>query len=94
VAAFSRWPTRAAADAYLEAKRELYRRFTPDQNIGDLLELAGLDVKLRPPIETFLDRAPALYVKAEQAPPEAELRARIRKLADEVLGPFPNAEHG
>jgi hypothetical protein len=31
VAAFSRWPTRASATAYLEAKRELYRRFTPDQ---------------------------------------------------------------
>jgi hypothetical protein len=94
VAAFSRWPTRASADAYLEAKRELYRRFTPDQNIGDLLELAGLDVKLRPPVETFLDRAPLLYEKAEQAPPEAEIRARVQKLADEVLGPFPAAEHG
>jgi hypothetical protein len=94
VAAFSRWPTRAASEAYLEAKRELYRRFTPDQNIGDLLELAGLDVKLRPPVEAFLDRAPTLYLAATEPRPEAEIRARIRKLADEVLGPFPAPEHG
>jgi len=94
VAAFSRWPTRAAGTAYLEAKRELYRRFTPDQNIGDLLELDGLDVKLRPPIERYLDRAPLLYVSAAEAPPEAEMRARIRALADEELGPFTGPEHG
>jgi hypothetical protein len=94
VAAFSRWPTRASATAYLEAKRELYRRFTPDQSIGDLLELDGLDVKLRPPVEEFLDRAPALYVTASEAPPEMEIRARIQHLAGEILGPFPAPEHG
>jgi len=96
VAAFSRWPTRAAATAYLEAKRELYRRFTPDQSIGDLLELDGLDVKLRPPIERFLERAPLLYVKTAEAPPELEIRARIQKLADDELGPFaaPPERHG
>jgi hypothetical protein len=94
VAAFSRWSTRAAATAYLEAKRELYRRFTPDQSIGDLLELDGLDVKLRPPVERFLDRAPLLYASATEAPPDAEIRARIQRLALEVLGPFPSPEHG
>ena len=95
VAAFSRWPTRAAASAYLEAKRELYRRFTPDQNIGDLLELDGLDVKLRPSVEEFLDRAPALYLTAPEPPPEVEMRARIQKLADDVLGPYRDSpEHG
>lgn len=93
VAAFSRWPTRSAGEAYLEAKRELYRRFTPDQNIGDLLELAGLDVKLRPPIETFLDRAPVLYARAPEPPPEGAVRARIRALADEILGTCPAPEH-
>jgi hypothetical protein len=94
VAAFSRWPTRASATAYLEAKRELYRRFTPDQRIGDLLELDGLDVNLRPPIAELLDRAPLLYVSASEEPPEAEIRARIQGLANEVLGPFPVPEHG
>jgi hypothetical protein len=94
VAAFSRWPTRASGTAYLEAKRELYRRFTPDQSIGDLLELDGLDVKLRPPIAELLDRAPLLYVKATEAPGEAEIRARIQQLAAEVLGPFPPSPHG
>jgi hypothetical protein len=41
-----------------------------------------------------LDRAPALYVATADAPPQAEIRARIRKLADEVLGPFAAPEHG
>jgi hypothetical protein len=94
VAAFSRWPARAAGTAYLEAKRELYRRFTPDQNIGDLLELDGLDVKLRPPIERFLDRAPLLYASASDAPADETIRARIRALAHEELGPFSGPEHG
>jgi hypothetical protein len=94
VAAFSRWPTRAAGTAYLEAKRELYRRFTPDQSIGDLLELDGLDVKLRPPVQRFLDRAPLLFVSASEAPSDGEIRRSIRELANQELGPFPAPEHG
>ena len=89
VAAFSVWPTRAAAEAYLAAKRELYRRFTPDQNIGNLLDLKQYDVNLRPPVAEFLERAPRLYARASTEPPEAELRATISALADEVLGPLP-----
>lgn len=89
VAAFSVWPNRACAEAYLEAKRELYERFTPDQNIGNLLELDRYDVKLRPPVAEFLQRAPELYLTAPTEPPEAELRARVRALAAEVLGPEP-----
>jgi hypothetical protein len=94
VTAFARWDTRAAADAYLEAKRELYRRFTPDQNIGDLLELVGLDVRMRPPVETFLERAPALYASSAAPPGEPEIRAKVQGLADELLGPYPRSEHG
>lgn len=91
VAAFSIWPTRPMAEAYLEAKRELYRRFTDDQNIGNLLELKGYDVKLRPPVAEFLARAPELYPGVSAMPPEAEMRARVRSLADGVFGPFPGA---
>jgi hypothetical protein len=87
VAAFSVWPNRACAEAYLEAKRELYRRFTPEQNIGNLLELDRYDVTLRPPVAEFLQRAPELYLDARADPPEAELRARVSALAVEVLGP-------
>lgn len=87
VAAFAVWPNRACADAYLEAKRELYVRFTPEQNIGNLLELDRYDVKLRPAVAEFLQRAPELYLTAQAEPPEAELRERVRALAVEVLGP-------
>ena len=91
VAAFSVWPTRAAAESYLEAKRELYRRFTPEQEIGNLLELDHYDVKLRPSVAEFLERAPGLYATAGGEPPDAELRGRVRALADQVLGPYPDA---
>lgn len=87
VAAFSVWPNRACAEAYLEAKRELYRRFTPEQNIGNLLELDRYDVRLRPTVAEFLQRAPELYLEARGEPPEAELCARVAALAAEVLGP-------
>jgi hypothetical protein len=88
VAAFSVWPTRPAAEAYLEAKRELYRRFTPDQHIGNLLELDRYDVKLRPRVAEFLERAPKLYTSVKVAPPDEEMRAQVRHLANCLLGPF------
>lgn len=91
VAAFSVWPTRAAAESYLEAKRELYRRFTPEQEIGNLLELDHYDVKLRPSVAEFLARAPKLYEAFGGDPPAAEMRGRVRALADQVLGPYPDA---
>jgi hypothetical protein len=77
------------AEAYLEAKRELYRRFTDDQNIGNLLELRHYEVALRPPVAAFLERAPHLYDGVNGLPPEAEMRARVRALADSIFGPFP-----
>jgi hypothetical protein len=94
VAAFSVWPTRASAEAYLEAKRELYRRFTREQNIGNLLVLDQYDVKLRAPVAEFLERAPRLFATTRVEPPEAELRASIRALADQVLGTLPSGFAG
>jgi hypothetical protein len=89
VAAFSVWPTRPMAEAYIAAKREIFRRFTDDQKIGNLLELKTYDVKLRPPVAEFLERAPKLFAGVTGMPPEAEMRAAVRVLADRVFGAFP-----
>jgi hypothetical protein len=91
VAVFSRWPTRAAAAGYFAAKAELHRRFTPDQKVGNLMVLDGQDVALRPEVEAFLDRATALYPAArrEEVPPAEEVEDRVRRLADELFGPWP-----
>jgi hypothetical protein len=89
VAAFSVWPAQAMAEGYLEAKRELYRRFTDDQNIGNLLELDRYEVTLRPPVADFLDAAPKLFATAPSVPPEAETRAAVRALATRIFGAFP-----
>ncbi len=91
VAVFSRWPSRGAAAGYFAAKRELHRRFTADQKIGNLMILDGVDVRLRPEVEAFLERATRLGAGAAPAaePPADELRARVEALAVELLGPFP-----
>lgn len=89
VAAFAVWPLRAMAEAYIEAKRELYRRFTDEQNIGNLLELDRYDVTLRAPVARFLDESPKLFASARGRPSEAELRGAVRTLADRIFGVFP-----
>jgi hypothetical protein len=94
VAVFSTWGNRAAALAHFEAKRELHRRFTMDQRLGNLLALDGMEMVIRPPVEAFLQRAPGLYPgrhTPDVPPPVEEVRAKVRALADEVLGPFPDA---
>ncbi len=90
VAAFSIWPTRPMAESYIEAKRELYRRFTDDQEIGNLLELRHYDVEVRPPVAEFLERAPRLYEGIEVMPPAEEMREKVRSLAQALFGPFPD----
>jgi hypothetical protein len=92
VAGFAVWPKRAMAEAYLEAKRELYRRFTVDQNIGNLLELDRYEVTLRPPVAEFLDGAPKLFATAQGMPPEAEMRTAVRALAERIFGVFQGDE--
>ncbi|MBC8026405.1 MAG: hypothetical protein H7Y89_10460 [Steroidobacteraceae bacterium] len=47
--------TRAQIEAYFERKRELHRRFTADQRLGNVLDWRGLTLKLRPRVREFLD---------------------------------------
>jgi hypothetical protein len=58
----------------LERRRELHRRFTADQRLGNVLEWNGVRAAFRPSIRAYLD-AP---VGIEDA----------RTLADRMLGPF------
>jgi hypothetical protein len=47
--------TRAQIDAYFERKRELHRRFTPDQRLGNAFEWGVFGLRLRPKVRQFLD---------------------------------------
>lgn len=93
VAVLGLWKNRAGAMAHFEAKRELHRRFTVDQRLGNLLALDGMELVIRPEVEAFLNAAPTLYAQAARGdvPPADEVRQKVRALADEILGPFAEA---
>ncbi len=94
VGALGQFSTRTAAWLYFEAKRELHRRFTMDQRLGFLLTLDGNGrVDVRPEITAYTIRASHLF-DDQHPPPEPSdprLGEAVRRLADEVFGPFPDA---
>ena len=67
-------------EAYFAAKRELHRRFTDDQKIGNIWSWSWRGLQLRPQVAAFLD-ASSLW------PHEA-----AADLADEWLGTFVQAD--
>jgi hypothetical protein len=92
VGALGQFPTRTAAWAYFEAKREVHRRFTIDQRMGFLLSLDGNGrINVRPEISSFAFRASSLF-DDDPNPPEPgdpRIQAAVRKLAADAFGPFP-----
>jgi hypothetical protein len=62
--------------AYFAAKRELHRRFTADQKLGNLFSWSWRGLKLRPQIAAFLE---ASRVRRNEP---------VAAIADELLGPF------
>jgi hypothetical protein len=91
VGALGQFPTRTSAWLYFEAKREIHRRFTPDQRLGFVLTLGkNGQVDVRPEITSFTIRASHLF-DDQESPPEPgdpRLTAAVRKLAAEAFGPF------
>lgn len=92
VGALGQFPTRTAAWAYFEAKRELHRRFTADQRIGYMLSVDKQGrIDVRPEITAFTINASHLF-DAEKVPPEPgdpRITEAVRKLAADTFGPFP-----
>lgn len=92
VGALGQFPTRTAAWAYFEAKRELHRRFTTDQRLGYLVTIDGYGrIGVRKEITDFAIGASHLF-DAEATPPEPHdprIRAAVQKLAADTFGPFP-----
>jgi hypothetical protein len=93
VGALGQFPSRAAAYAYFEAKREIHRRFTPDQRLGFVFTLHGTGkVDMRPEISNFAVKAIHLFdatdAKDLPAPGDPRIRAAVRALATNMFGPF------
>jgi hypothetical protein len=76
VALISRRLTAREVEAYFAAKRELHRRFTDDQKIGNIWSWSWRGLQLRPQVEAFLE-ASSLWPHETAA-----------ELADEWLGNF------
>lgn len=91
VALISRWHSRRQIHAYFAAKRELHRRFTADQPVGNVLGYSPWrGLRLRPAVQGFLaavDAAAAGWPEAD-APDRAALGARVAALARRHLGDF------
>jgi hypothetical protein len=91
VGALGQFPTRTAAWAYFEGKRELFRRFTMDQRLGFLVSVDGNGkIEVRPEITSFTIAASHLF-DHDANPPEPgdpRIEIEVRKLADERFGAF------
>ena len=91
MAALGRFPTRASAYAYFEAKRELYRRFQKDQRLGFLFDLQWTgDIAVHPEIEAFAYAAAARFADEKSAASYKDpcIATTVRKMARERFGAF------
>jgi hypothetical protein len=74
-----------------EVRREFYRRFTCDQQVGNLFAVNGPTVRLRDPAEQFLAEAMILFDPSASPPDLATTRQAVRTLSNVHFGPFdPN----
>jgi hypothetical protein len=77
LALFSRRFTAAQVARYFELKREIHRRFTDDQRVGNVVEWRKQRLWMRPDVDRFFEAGMAVDVDA-------------RQLAVEVFGPMPD----
>lgn len=96
----SRWraslgqlPCRTTAYSYFAAKAEVSRRFTDDQELGNVFRMEGIaDIRLRDEILLFINRAMRLFpITPGRRVPLEEIEARVRVLAEEMFGVAENA---
>ena len=72
---------------YFELKRELHRRFTADQAVGNLFEWNGKNLLYRQPVQDFLVQGVEMY-RGRDVPPLEEVRREVRALAARMFGPL------
>lgn len=91
VAVMGQLPSRGAAFAYCEAKREIFRRFaSPDQRMGYLFQLhRDGTVELRDDVDAFLFGIAHLFDGEPDTPPwgDPHTTRLVQQYADEFFGP-------
>lgn len=89
VAALGQLPSLGAARGYFAAKRELHRRFTRDQRLGNVFALDGAQLSLRRQLVVFLEGAVNLIHEADDDPDAGEIDRRVQELAARLFGAAP-----
>ena len=69
----------AQIDAYFAAKHELHRRFVDDVRLGEVFRWTGAGMRLREPVQRFVDDALALVAGADLG--AGEVAVRVERLA-------------
>lgn len=91
----SRWraslgqlPCRTTAYSYFAAKAEVSRRFTDDQELGNIFSMDGVaDIRLRDEVLLFLNRAMRLFpITPGRRVALERIEERVRILAEEMFG--------
>lgn len=82
------YPSRATFNAYVAAKRELHRRFTPDQKLGNLFQIEDGKLQMRPAVGRFIDLAMDLFPGDDPPPADGMIQREVHELADAYFGPL------
>jgi hypothetical protein len=85
VAALSILKQQARFHVYIELKRELHRRFTADQKVGNLFEWNGKNLEFREPVQNFIVQGLEIY-RGREVPAVEQVRQDIRTLAVQMFG--------
>jgi hypothetical protein len=70
-----------------EIRRELFRRFTPDQRLGYLFKWRGNELEYRQDVQAFIDQALTLKSALPDSAGKAELRKEVQRVAGKLFGP-------
>lgn len=85
VAALSILKQQERFHVYIELKRELHRRFTADQKVGNLFEWNGKNLEFREPVRNFIVRGMEIY-RGREVPAVERVRQDVRALAVQMFG--------
>ena len=69
---------------YFELRRELFRRFTPDQKLGNIVRWTGLGVAYRPKVANFMQRG--LQFDFRKRKTDEPVRQWVQVLANSIFG--------
>lgn len=87
VGTITTFSSRASMHAYLVAKREIHRRFTGNQKLGNVFVLNGRYPEVRPQIAEFVNQAMEKFKDAETVRAK-DINREVSSLANEYLGVF------